>query len=224
MSLTTFLGILPFLALLNDPTYTQASWKPCLYAFAGGCLASMPSVNVRPCIINCNPPEIRGAALTAANLVINAARGTGAFFLTSMMTMWGIDRQSGFNVLIIVFWTITAIQLAVLAKTLPADQEQMLTELATYADSKIALANGYGSISVDEDNHSELESQCCDNTVDDDRTIYSIETLSTSFDAVAARSSLKFIGSSLTETGSFICSPCGAKNRSKRPPLDSLAE
>lgn len=147
-----------------------------------------------------------------------------AFFLTSMMTMWGIDRQSGFNVLIIVFWTITAIQLAVLAKTLPADQEQMLTELATYADSKIALANGYGSISVDEDNHSELESQCCDNTVDDDRTIYSIETLSTSFDAVAARSSLKFIGSSLTETGSFICSPCGAKNRSKRPPLDSLAE
>jgi len=224
MSLTTYLGILPFLALLNDPTYTQAIWKPCLYAFAGGCLASMPSVNVRPCIINCNPPEIRGAALTAANLVINAARGTGAFFLTSMMTMWGIDRQSGFNVLIIVFWTITAIQLAVLAKTLPADQEQMLTELATYADSKIALANGYGSISVDEDNHSELESQCCDNTVDDDRTIYSIETLSTSFDAVAARSSLKFIGSSLTETGSFICSPCGAKNRSKRPPLDSLAE
>jgi MFS family permease len=77
MALTTYLGILPFLALFNDPTYTQATWKPCLYAFAGGCLASMPSVNVRPCIINCNPPEIRGAALTAANLVINAARGTG---------------------------------------------------------------------------------------------------------------------------------------------------
>ncbi len=77
MALTTYLGILPFLGLLNDPTYTQASWKPCFYAFAGGCLASMPSVNVRPCIINCNPPEIRGAALTAANLVINAARGTG---------------------------------------------------------------------------------------------------------------------------------------------------
>lgn len=77
MALTTYLGILPFLGLLNDPTYTQASWKPCFYAFAGGCLASMPSVNVRPCIINCNPPEIRGAVLTAANLIINAARGTG---------------------------------------------------------------------------------------------------------------------------------------------------
>lgn len=140
------------------------------------------------------------------------------------MTMWDIDRQSGFNVLIIVSWTIAAIQIAILAKTLPADQEQMLTELATYADSKIALV-GYGSISFDEDNQSSLESQCCDNTVDDDGTIYSIETLSTSFDAVAARSSLKFIGSSLTETGSFICSPsCGVSNRSKKPALESLAE
>jgi translation initiation factor 4G len=255
MALTTYLGILPFLALLNDPTYTQANWKPCLYAFAGGCLASMPSVNVRPCIINCNPPEIRGAALTAANLVINSARGTGvssfcsvsimrrsfgkrcspvlspytltsqAFFLTSMMRMWGVDRQSGFNVLIIIFWSLTAIQLAVLAKTLPADEEQMLTDLLTYADSKIALANGYGSVSLDEDNHSELESQYCDNTIDDDRTIYSIETLSTSFDAVAARSTLKFIGSSLTETGSLIYSPCGRKCRpKKKPALYSLSE
>jgi hypothetical protein len=139
--------------------------------------------------------------------------------------MWGVDRQSGFNVLIIIFWSLTAIQLAVLAKTLPADEEQMLTDLLTYADSKIALANGYGSVSLDEDNHSELESQYCDNTIDDDRTIYSIETLSTSFDAVAARSTLKFIGSSLTETGSLICSPCGRKCRpKKKPALYSLSE
>lgn len=142
-----------------------------------------------------------------------------------MMTIWDIDRQSGFNIIIIVFWTITAIQLAILAKTLPADQEKMMTELATYADSKIALVNGYGSIFVDEDNQSSLESQCCDNTVDDDGTIYSIETLSTSFNAVAARSSLKFIGSSLTETGSIICSPSYVvSNRSKKPALESLAE
>lgn len=85
MALTTYLGIMPFLALLNDPTYTHASWKPCFYAFAGGCFASMPSVNVRPCIINCNPPEIRGAALTAANLVINAARGTGVSSFCSIL-------------------------------------------------------------------------------------------------------------------------------------------
>lgn len=87
MALTTYLGIMPFLALINDPTYHDGSWRPCLYAFAGGCLASMPIVNIRPCIINCNPPEIRGAALTAANLVINAARGTGVSGSSKMRTL-----------------------------------------------------------------------------------------------------------------------------------------
>jgi hypothetical protein len=253
MALTTYLGILPFLALINDPTYDDASWKPCLYAFAGGCLASMPSVNIRPCIINCNPPEIRGAALTAANLVINAARGTGvsdgsryvhcpldyshlciglltlsqsllawqAFFLTSIMIMWDIDRQTGFNVLVILFWTVTSLQLAVLAKTLPVDQDQMLTELSSYANQKLALVNnGYGTISLDDDH----ESKSCDNNADDDRTIYSIETLSTSFDAVAARSTLNFFGSSFAETGSLVCSPCKKMRLPKKPTLDRLIE
>ena len=40
MALTTSLGIVPFLALLDDPTYTRAGWRPCLYAFAGGCLGA----------------------------------------------------------------------------------------------------------------------------------------------------------------------------------------
>ena len=139
--------------------------------------------------------------------------------------MWGIDRQAGFNVIIITFWTITAIELAILAKTLPLDQEQMLQELTTYADSKIALAEGYGSINAGEDNHSEQsEALCSENKADDD-TIYSIETLTTSFDANAARSTLKFIESSLTETGSLICSPSYVeKSRSKMPVLDSLVE
>jgi len=52
MALTTLLGIGPFIALLDDPNYDHAGLIPCFYAFAGGCLASMPSVNVRPCIIN----------------------------------------------------------------------------------------------------------------------------------------------------------------------------
>lgn len=43
MALTTALGIVPFVALLDDPTYTRAGWRPSLYAFAGGCLgASAP--------------------------------------------------------------------------------------------------------------------------------------------------------------------------------------
>ena len=100
MSATTLFGIFPFLALLNDSSYDHASWLPCLYAFTGGCIACMPSVNVRPCIINVNPPEIRGASLTAANLIINAARGSGATFLTTGMTLWGVSRAYGFNVIV----------------------------------------------------------------------------------------------------------------------------
>jgi len=197
MSLTTLLGIAPFLALLDDPTYEVASWKPCVYAFAGGCLASMPSVNVRPCIINVNPPEIRGAALTAANLIINAARGAGPSFLTTiLMGIWGVDRAVGFNIMIIIFWTIASIQLALLAKTLPLDQERMETELANYAMSSMDV--GYGSISIDDDTREGAESYC-DATCDGDRSLFSIENQATSFDGVAAKQSLQFMGDSFRE-------------------------
>ena len=101
MSLTTMLGVIPFLALLDDASYDRAGFKPCFYAFAGGCLASMPSVNVRPCIINVNAPECRGTALTAANLIINAARGAGPSFLTTvLMGCFGLNRASGFNIMV----------------------------------------------------------------------------------------------------------------------------
>ena len=64
----------------------------------GGLIASLPSVNVRPCIINVNPPETRGAALTAANLIINLARGAGPSCITLMGAIWGVNRQFSFNV------------------------------------------------------------------------------------------------------------------------------
>ena len=57
MAFTTLLGIFPFLALLNDWRYDNAGLIPCFYAFAGGCLASMPSVNIRPCLINGKLPK-----------------------------------------------------------------------------------------------------------------------------------------------------------------------
>ena len=99
MSLTTMLSPIPFLALLDDSSYDHAGFKPCFYAFAGGCLASMAPVNVRPCIINVNAPECRGAALTAANLIINAARGAGPSFLTTIH-QFGFNRASGFNIIV----------------------------------------------------------------------------------------------------------------------------
>eukprot|EP00569_Conticribra_weissflogii_P004227 CAMPEP_0171335518 /NCGR_PEP_ID=MMETSP0878-20121228/5386_1 /TAXON_ID=67004 /ORGANISM="Thalassiosira weissflogii, Strain CCMP1336" /LENGTH=855 /DNA_ID=CAMNT_0011836795 /DNA_START=87 /DNA_END=2651 /DNA_ORIENTATION=+ len=199
MAVSTFFGIGPFVALLGGHSYNRAGWLPCLYSFSGGCIASLPSVNIRPCIINCNPPEIRGAALTTANLIINLARGAGPSCLTSMISIWGVSRVDGFNILVTVFWTITAIQLALLSKTLPVDQDRMEKELASYAISAITnIGNDYCSLSHDDCNtvqnelfsRSDIGSYCGDTTVDGDISLFSIENQSLSFDATAAKQSL----------------------------------
>lgn len=103
MSFTTVAGILPFLGLLNAP-YAKAhgvtAWS---LAFLCGCIASLPSVNVRPCILNVNPPETRGASLTAANLFVQLGRGVGPSCSTTLSTLYGVNRQVSFNVT--VSWT-----------------------------------------------------------------------------------------------------------------------
>ena len=98
MAITTFLGIFPFLGLLNGHIVNARGLWAILLAFTGGTIASMPSVNVRPCLINVNPPETRGAALTAANLIINIARGTGPSCITLMGALFHVNRQFSFNV------------------------------------------------------------------------------------------------------------------------------
>ena len=98
MSISTFLGIFPFLWVLNA-TYASASIIPCFFSFLSGCVASLPSVNVRPALINVNPPESRGATLTAANLIINTARGVGPSFVTAIIA-FGYTREDAFNFLV----------------------------------------------------------------------------------------------------------------------------
>ncbi|KAL9183619.1 hypothetical protein ACHAXT_004475 [Thalassiosira profunda] len=223
MAFTTLLGVAPFLALLDDDSYDRAGPMPCFYAFVGGCLASMPSVNVRPCIINVNPPEIRGAVLTTANLIINAARGAGPSFLTAiLMGILQEDRSTGFNVMISAFWTITSIQLACLAKTLPQDTEKMETELAKYANASLDL---YGSFSVDDDTRAGIESVA---TLDGDRSLFSIENQATAFDAKAAVESVHFLGDALGEVGDL--SFCGQtargnlRRRARQPAYEQIPE
>jgi predicted MFS family arabinose efflux permease len=133
MAVTTFLGIFPFVGLLNSEFPDHHGYKAMGYSILGGCLASLPSVNVRPCIINVNPPETRGAALTAANLLITLGRGIGPSCITLMGSLMQVSRQTSFTVTLTGFWTITAIQLCFLVKTLPEDQDDMEAELARYA-------------------------------------------------------------------------------------------
>jgi MFS family permease len=98
MSATTLLGILPFLGLLNSHFTSARGPRAVFFSISGGIIASLPAVNVRPVLINVNPPETRGASLTAANLLINLGRGFGPSCITLMGTIWHVDRKFAFNV------------------------------------------------------------------------------------------------------------------------------
>eukprot|EP00562_Extubocellulus_spinifer_P006850 CAMPEP_0178532362 /NCGR_PEP_ID=MMETSP0696-20121128/33929_1 /TAXON_ID=265572 /ORGANISM="Extubocellulus spinifer, Strain CCMP396" /LENGTH=453 /DNA_ID=CAMNT_0020164345 /DNA_START=1 /DNA_END=1359 /DNA_ORIENTATION=- len=185
MAASTFLGIFPFIALLNGPFHT-ASILPCFYSLLGGLVANLPSVNMRPCIINVNAPEVRGASLNASNVAINLARGAGPSCITIMGAIWGVSRQFSFNVTIIVFWIISAIQLVFLSKTLPHDQDAMEMELARYAET--ALGKDAPSV-TSEDSWS----------LAGDESLVSIEERANYFDARAAEQSLMFLGEAFKE-------------------------
>lgn len=133
MAAATFLGIFPFVLLLNSEFPQHNSYKAKLYSVLGGCVASLPSVNIRPCIINVNPPESRGAALTAANLFVTLGRGMGPSCIVLLGSVFHASRQTSFNITLAVFWTISAIQLLFLANSLPKDQDAMEEGLAQYA-------------------------------------------------------------------------------------------
>ena len=193
MSISTALGIIPFYALLNDDTFHTANFRAIMYAFSGGCIASLPAVNVRPAIINVNPPEIRGATLTAATLIINIARGIGPSFLTTVCAVFDVSRSYSFNVLLIIFWLIAAIQLFMLAFYLPHDQDKMEQELAIYA------ASHETSISYQNNPTLHADQSFVDNASlnNDEDTVISISERTISFDAKAARETLYFFNQSL---------------------------
>jgi len=190
MSVTTFLGVVPFLGLLNGTTHNAHGIVAAGFSFLGGCIASLPSVCVRPVLINVNPPETRGAALTAANLVIQFARGAGPSCITLLGSVFGLKRQLSFSVTLAVFWTISAIQLIFLAKTLPKDEDKMNAELAAYASS-VTAAND-----VDNEDHHQHSSSNFD---DKETPLVSIEDRISTWDAVAARESMEFFSSGLKE-------------------------
>ena len=96
MAATTLAGIFPFLGLL-DMNLKGHTLLAVFLSFMGGMVANLASVNVRPCLLNVNPPEARGATMTAANLMINVARGFGPSLIIMGQTFFGVDRQYSFN-------------------------------------------------------------------------------------------------------------------------------
>jgi MFS family permease len=225
MAATTFLGIFPFVGLLNSDFPNHNGYKARLYAIVGGTIASLPSVSVRPCIINVNPPETRGAALTATNLLVTLGRGIGPSTIVVMGSIFHVSRQVSFNVTLAGFWTISAIQLVFLARTLPRDQDAMEAELIRYAaeaqeknrggDEKQSddyfpvsgYQSGVGTLSNRNDTEGESRSlltqtpdrSCSRSLHDDGETIVSIEEYRTSFDGKAAKRSFEFVKMGIRE-------------------------
>jgi len=210
MAITTVLGVIPFLCLLNSSFPSAHGIKGLLCAGMGGLVASLPSVNVRPCLLNVNPPESRGASLTAANLLVNLGRGVGPSCITLIQSIGNVDRRFAFNVTMVTFWVISAFQLLLLMKTLPQDQDAMEAELATYAALQIKGAQKDTTlISLD------------------DESLISIEERMTSFDSIAARETLGFMKAGLKELRSpFNCGTSTVKEseRSSESSSDSLHE
>jgi translation initiation factor 4G len=222
MAIETFCGILPFLGLLNSDFPNKHGIKAMGYSILGGLIASLPSVSVRPCILNVNPPETRGAALTAANLLVTLGRGIGPVFITLMGSSFGMSRQSSFNITLSFFWTISAILLLFLVKTLPEDQDAMEEGLVRYAEDlarqKAAFDIVHGS-DLDQDrdaSNSKIDEFSGQErfTYSDGDSIVSIEDYMTSFDVEAAKQSLDFMRQGLKELTDEMatfrngCRPC----------------
>lgn len=197
MAFSTAVGIVPFILLL-DLKFSKANLLVVFLSFSGGCIANFPSVNVRPCLLNVNPPEARGAAVTAANVIINVARGAGPSLITLSQKFFGVTRQYSFNFCLIVFWSITSVLLSALAKTLPHDQDEMEAELARYAESMIETG-GRKKGSRDENRDTEPYVLVDDITLAGNDTIVSFDDRMTSFDATAAQEGWTFMEDALRE-------------------------
>jgi hypothetical protein len=88
----------------------------------------------------------------------------------------------------IVFWVISGLQLLLLMKTLPEDQDKMEAELASYAANAIATAR-------------KRPSSC-----DENESLVSIEDRITSFDSTAAKQTLIYVRAGIQELRSpFQC-------------------
>lgn len=219
MAVTTFLGIFPFLGLL-DAHYDDTGFYISICTIAAGCIGNLPSVNVRPCLINVNPPETRGATLTAANLLINLARGAGPSAITIMGAIWGMSRQYSMNYMLIVFWTITSILLLALMITLPRDQDAMDAELKEYSEYMIKSCTGTSKGTDDA-----VEDDMENSTVAEGSivSIVSIEERMTSFDGSAARESIGFLGDAFREIGEEMSNfGHGGSNRKINAPSDQI--
>jgi hypothetical protein len=111
------------------------------------------------------------------------------FELMAFLSLFFFTTIFFFHILqMIVFWVISGLQLLLLMKTLPEDQDKMEAELASYAANAIATAR-------------KRPSSC-----DENESLVSIEDRITSFDSTAAKQTLSYVRAGIQELRSpFQC-------------------
>jgi MFS family permease len=229
MAVTTMAGIVPFVWLLNSTFSNARGIQGIALAGMGGLIASLPSVLVRPCILNVNPPESRGAAMTTANLLVQLGRGLGPSCITLIQTIGSyffthpdifgipsvattavrVDRKFAFNVTLTVFWIISALQLLFLMKTLPRDQDAMESDLAAYATQKsIALSRPVSdqelsspkpSFSYNENSGSSADNISTSSNESVLPLLVTMQERMNSFDNIAAQQTIQYVRAGMQE-------------------------
>ena len=130
MALSTILGVLPMLVLINSSyastLYIFVVIVPC--TFLAGILANINGTNVRPLLLNVNLPETRGSAVSVANLVANLGKGIGPSIANAWMERLGGSRQGAFNVTLS-SWVLCGGLVFLLAFTLVGDELNVQEEM-----------------------------------------------------------------------------------------------
>ena len=248
MAFTTALGIIPFIWLLNSTFLDARGFRGIALTSMGGLIASLPSVLVRPCILNVNPPETRGAAMTTANLLVQLGRGIGPTCITLIQTLGNyiliryntspftagttviVDRKFAFNVVLIAFWAISALQMLCLMKTLPGDQDSMEADLAKYAMER---AKSLSRKQSDQDLNEQQSISCkTENGYNDDSPekrnqssnsvvplLVAVQERINSFDNVAAQQTIQYVRAGMQELqfSPFGCHINGGENAPSSP-------
>ncbi len=123
---STFLGILPTIALINYPVQpageAQAMAIPLLLGFLTGFVVAMTGPNIRAMLLNVNAPETRGSIFSLFTLSDDLGKGLGPAVISLFILAFG--RLWAFN-LAALFWLVCGILLLFLIKTFPGEEARL---------------------------------------------------------------------------------------------------
>lgn len=99
--LTSLIGIIPLLAVINLPEKQNPGGREVLLLSllmaAAGFLLQLASPNVKTMLLNVNPPEVRGSVFSLNTITDDIGKGLGPPGVAILVTLFG-SRQFAFNI------------------------------------------------------------------------------------------------------------------------------